>query len=44
MTTQAENLIIALALAAMVLIPLAESALRSLFSIGIPAQLRLSSI
>jgi tripartite ATP-independent transporter DctM subunit len=32
---QAENLIIALALAAMVLIPLAESALRALFSVGI---------
>ena len=35
MTAQAENLIIALALAAMVLIPLAESALRALFSVGI---------
>lgn len=35
MTAQAENLIIALALAAMMLIPLAESALRTLFSVGI---------
>lgn len=32
---QAENLLIALALAAMVLIPLAESALRALFNVGI---------
>jgi len=36
MTVAAENLIIALALAAMVVIPLAESALRAVFSIGIP--------
>ena len=36
MMALAENLIIALALAAMVLIPLAESSLRTLFSIGIP--------
>ena len=36
MTVQAENLIIALVLAAMVLIPLAESALRAFFSVGIP--------
>jgi tripartite ATP-independent transporter DctM subunit len=36
MTALAENLIIALALAAMVLIPLAESALRALFNVGIP--------
>lgn len=35
MTARAENLIIALALAAMVLIPLLESALRTLFSVGI---------
>lgn len=36
MTAAAENLLLALALAAMMLIPLAESALRAAFSVGIP--------
>ena len=36
MTALAENLLISLALAAMMLIPLAESALRAAFSVGIP--------
>jgi tripartite ATP-independent transporter DctM subunit len=36
MTAQVENLLLSLALAAMVLIPLLESALRALFAVGIP--------
>ena len=36
MTAYVENLLISLALAAMMLIPLAESGLRAAFSLGIP--------